>query len=341
MSAHLSDSPSENVTGADATQAAAAERLDAEQPKSKFGRHPKMALAACVAVGALVVFGIASSLHHTTKPDYILVSGRIEAPETHISAAAPARVKYVGAKEGDHVHKGQLLVSLDSRVVQTKINEASSFISQARTAQQQANKQVESAQTDITQAKAKSKGFFAKIFGSKKKKEEKTAQLRQEMTGAEMQLHQAQAAVVKAQAARSEAASKLSYFNITSPIDGICVTRSIEPGELAGPGQVLLVLSNPNSAYLKGFIAEGDVGKVKIGETASVFLDSNPKRPFSAKITSIDSKAAFTPENVYFKKDRVRQAFGMKIAIDHPDGYAKPGMPADAHIAMPDSERNK
>ncbi|WP_293064328.1 MULTISPECIES: hypothetical protein [unclassified Moorena] len=47
---------------------------------------------------------------------------------------------------------------------------------------------------------------------------------------------------------------------------------------------------------------------------------------------TIDSQASFTPENIYFREDRVRQVFGIKITIDNPGGFAKPGMPADAEI---------
>lgn len=262
------------------------------------------------------------------------ISGRIEAPESHLSAAMPGRVVMIAVKEGDVVHKGQLLISLDSRLLKSKMNEASSFISQARGAQSQARSQVAAAQGDINTARRKSKGFFAKLFSTPKGRAKKAAQLRQQMTGAQVQLYRAQSGVIKAQAAREEAAAKMSYFDIVSPIDGVCETRSIEPGELATAGRVLMVLGDPSRAFLKGYIAEGDIGKVKIGQKANVFLDSNQNEPLSGQINSIESVASFTPENVYFKKDRVRQVYGMTISIDHPGGLAKPGMPADATIIL-------
>jgi HlyD family secretion protein len=312
------------------------------------------------------------------------LSGRIEAPETFITAAMPARVMRVEVKEGDAVHKGQLILSLNAQLIQDKIKQVDSGIAEAQSAerladlqvkavrgeigkarahagdaQAQTMLQVQTAQSDISKARSESKGFWAHIFSTKKKKEEKTAQLKQEMTQAEMQAHsvqsgiaettaqlrqemtqaqiqkfQALAMVAKAKAAKKEVSSKLSYFNITSPLNGICEIRSTEPGELASKGQVLLTLTNPESAYLRGFISEGRIGEVTIGQRAQVFLDSNRNKPFSARVTSIDRAESFTPENVYFKKDRVRQVFGVKLSIDHPGGFAKPGMPANAQIML-------
>jgi HlyD family secretion protein len=175
---------------------------------------------------------------------------------------------------------------------------------------------------------------LAKVFSTKGGREAKENQLRGEMLQAQMMSMQARSAVASVQGARTQASSKLSYFNITSPIDGTCTTRSTQPGELVAAGQVMLTLVSLNSAYVRGFVPESDVARIKIGQPAQVFLDSTSTKPLTGKITSIDAEASFTPENIYFKKDRVRQAYGIKISIDHPNGLAKPGMPAEAKIIL-------
>ena len=71
-----------------------------------------------------------------------------------------------------------------------------------------------------------------------------------------------------------------------------------------------------------------------MGQKAELFLDSAPQEALSARVTSIDTQASFTPENIYFAEDRVKQVFGVKIAIDEPAGFAKPGLPADAEIDL-------
>ena len=154
------------------------------------------------------------------------------------------------------------------------------------------------------------------------------------MAQAEGQIKGAQAQAVKARAVRDQVTSSLSYFRISSPIDGVCSIRSVEEGEMAGPGRILLTIVNTSDTYLRGFVAEGDIGKIRIGDKAKVFLDSAPKEALDATVMAIDPKAAFTPENVYFQKDRVKQVFGVKLKIEKPDGLAKPGMPADAQILL-------
>jgi len=95
-------------------------------------------------------------------------------------------------------------------------------------------------------------------------------------------------------------------------------------------------------------IPEGDIGKVRLGQTTKIFLDSAPEKPLIGKVISIDPQASFTPENIYFQKDRVRQVIGVRIQVENPQGCfnpenpyqesdlpcAKVGMPADAEIKL-------
>jgi multidrug resistance efflux pump len=317
------------------------ERSDQNQQKGPAAKSPKLWLGIAAALLiALCVF--AFSRPPADDPNIVNISGRIEAPETYITAGVGTRVQSVNVKEGDTVQKGQLLLTLDAKALRVKMQATGSEEALARQAQSQASTQVASAQQDVDKARAKSKGFLAKIFASKKKKEEETAKLTQEMKMAQMQLFQAKSAVIKTQAAKGEVSSKVPYFTITSPISGICVTRSIEPGEVVAPGQVLLSIIDPNAIYMKGFIPEGNLSQVKIGQAAQIILDSPANQPqtpaqahvLNGKVTAIDTAPSFTPQNIYFKEDRIKQVFGIKLSIDGADGSAKPGMPADAKIVL-------
>jgi HlyD family secretion protein len=86
--------------------------------------------------------------------------------------------------------------------------------------------------------------------------------------------------------------------------------------------------------YLRGFVPEGAIGKVKVGQQAEVYLDSNPKQSIPAEVIRVDPEAMFTPENTYFKEDRVKQVLGLKLGLQGAYGYAKPGMPADGRIQV-------
>ena len=259
---------------------------------------------------------------------------RIEAPETYVCAPTATRVTSIAVKEGDYVHKGQLIVRLDSDDLQKKIDASAPSLKAALHARHETDAQVAAVQQEIGEARAKSHGFLAKIFSTKSGREKQANQLRGEMLQAKMMSMQARSAVASVQGARTQASSKLSYFNITSPLDGVCTVRSAQPGELVKAGQVMLTLVSLDSAYMRGFVPESDIARIQIDQPAQVFLDSASTEPLSGRITSIDSAASFTPENIYFKKDRVRQAYGIKISIDHPNGLAKPGMPAEAKIVL-------
>ena len=156
--------------------------------------------------------------------------------------------------------------------------------------------------------------------------------LQTQLAQARLQWVSVQAEVENAKAFQEEIQSKIADLTITSPIDGVVITRLVEPGEVVSNGQTLLTSINPDNVYLRGYVPEGEIGKVRVGQKAEVFLDSDPARPLSATVTAIDTQASFTPENIYFREDRVKQVFGIKISIDNPGGFAKPGMPADAEI---------
>lgn len=126
----------------------------------------------------------------------------------------------------------------------------------------------------------------------------------------------------------------LNDLTIRAPIAGTILTRSAEPGRVIQPGQTILTMVDMTKLYLRGFVPEGAIGKVKVGQQAQVYLDSNPKEGIPAQVIRIDPEAMFTPENTYFKEDRVKQVMGLKLGLRGAYGYAKPGMPADGRIQI-------
>jgi len=88
----------------------------------------------------------------------------------------------------------------------------------------------------------------------------------------------------------------------------------------------------PTEVWLRAYVAEEDVGRIKLGDPARVTVDAYRGRSFSGRITEIASEAEFTPRNVQTRKERVNLVFRIKISLDNPDGILKPGMPADAEV---------
>lgn len=158
--------------------------------------------------------------------------------------------------------------------------------------------------------------------------------LQKQLIQAQHKVKTSQHDVANAKAARDEIQAKINYLNVKSPISGVVTARSVEPGAVVTPGQTLMSIINLDTVYLRGYVPEGKIGLVRVGQNVKVTLDSNPNEPFTGKVIQIDPEGSFTPENIYFKEDRVKQVFGIKIAIHQPSGFAKPGMPADAEIVL-------
>jgi HlyD family secretion protein len=136
----------------------------------------------------------------------------------------------------------------------------------------------------------------------------------------------------KANAQLDESKADRNDLRITAPFDGTVVTRTAEPGEMLSAGTPVITLLDLKKVYLRGYIPEGEIGGVKIGQAARIYLDSAPNRPLEAYVLRIDPQATFTPENTYFQKDRVKQVVGVKLGLKTGFGNAKPGMPADGEI---------
>jgi HlyD family secretion protein len=135
-----------------------------------------------------------------------------------------------------------------------------------------------------------------------------------------------------------EAQANRGDLIVRAPFDATVITRSAEPGEVVTAGTTVVTLLDLSKIYLRGYVPEGGIGHVKLGQRARVFLDSHPDHPFEAYVSRIDPQATFTPENTYFKEDRVKQVVGVKLQLKEPLGSAKPGMPADGEILLSGDE---
>ena len=156
--------------------------------------------------------------------------------------------------------------------------------------------------------------------------------IRNQIDQAKTDIESARADADRAQAQLREAQANRADLQITAPFEGTVSTRSVEPGEIIAVGTTIITLINPNEIYLRAYVTEADIGRVKLGQAARVYLDSKPNQPLDAVVARVDPEAAFTPENTYFKDDRVKQVVGVKLMLKDPQGFAKPGMPADGAI---------
>jgi len=157
------------------------------------------------------------------------------------------------------------------------------------------------------------------------------AQLDAANAQAEAAARAADAATAQATAARAALAtidSQIAQLTIASPIDGVVLTRSIEPGEYAAPGAGLMVVGNLSALTITVYVPEDRLSVVSLGQTARVNIDSSDQT-FDGTVTHIADQAEFTPRNVQTPEGRRSTVFAIKLAVDNSDGKLKPGMPAD------------
>jgi HlyD family secretion protein len=165
-----------------------------------------------------------------------------------------------------------------------------------------------------------------------------TLSIQEQINKAQSEITGAMADAEKARAQLREAEANRADLRIVAPFDGTITVRSVEPGEVINPGTAIVTLVNLQELYLRVFVPIAEIDRVRVGRPARVYLDSRPERAIEATVSRIDPDAAFTPENTYYREDRVRQVVGVKLAIKNSDGSAKPGVPGEGEILVQGSE---
>ena len=146
------------------------------------------------------------------------------------------------------------------------------------------------------------------------------------------QLHSLRELRRAAEAQLAEAQANIEERMIYAPVDGTILSRTVEVGDVANPGSPIFVMVDMSRLYLKVYVPEPDIPKLKLGDPADVTVDAFPGRTFPARITKIYEEAEFTPKNVETREERVKLVFGVELGFVDPDPVLKPGMPADCII---------
>ena len=204
---------------------------------------------------------------------------------------------------------------------------------QAHTAEQAQAAVVESASKQVAAARGALTAARANLKNPPLRSSQAAA-IKKQITQAQADVAAAQADAERSRAQLKESQANRTDLTIVAPFDGTIATRVAEPGEVLVPGAAIVTMIDLSKIYLRGFVPEGDIGRVKLEQTARIYLDSNPRIPIDAVVSRIDPEASFTPENTYFRDERVKQVVGVKLLIKNPTGAAKPGMPADGEILV-------
>lgn len=142
-------------------------------------------------------------------------------------------------------------------------------------------------------------------------------------------LDQAQKNVAQAEASLALVEAQIAKLTVNAPMDGVILTRNVEPGEFVQPGAVALKLADLNNLTITVYVPEDRYGEIMLGQTAEVTVDSFPNEVFIATVIHISDKAEFTPRNVQTVEGRSSTVYAIKLKVENTDGKLKIGMPAD------------
>ena len=163
-------------------------------------------------------------------------------------------------------------------------------------------------------------------------KENDVNTLEKELVASKTDENIAKAVVDSALAQKSEIKATLEDTFIYSPVKGTVTDKVIELGENVVYGTPIAVITDMKQLYVKTYVQQVDIGKVKLNDPCRIYVDSFPDRYFKGRVILVASKAEFTPRDVQMDEERSTMVYKIKVGIYNPEGILKPGMPADIEL---------
>lgn len=281
----------------------AVNRYGAEAVKKKKTLIIPLVVAAAAVAWALVYYMVKNSGSGELK-----LSGNIEATEVRLAFQVGGRITELLTDEGNMVKKGEVVAHIDKE-------ELSAIREQAAASQKQAESENQLALIELKRAE--------ELWKS-------NAIPKQEYDIAVSTAGVASAKVTAARHALDQAQIRLQYADLICTLDGFVLVKSAEAGEVVQMGEAVFTAADLGDVWLTAYVNETDMGRVKLGQTADVSIDSFPDKVYKGHVTFISEQAEFTPKQIQTTEERVKLVYRIKITLSNPDLELKPGMPADA-----------
>lgn len=297
-----------------------------------------------------------------TNTNSLQLSGTLEMRETDASFRVPGRIAALEADEGDSVEVGQGLASLDDSHYRLALQRATAQVqvAQAALAALRAGSRVQeikAARAEVDKALAQQRFASAEVkrvsqlVGKNLASEEalEKAQLSYEAALASVEAAQQRLALLQegprqedidraaAQLAASQAAMQLAQqqlddTRLQSPVAGMVSLRLAEVGEMRAAGAPVLRIAATARPWVRAYLPESQLARVKMGQPVEVRVDGLPDRVFQGRLSYLSPKAEFTPKSVETRELRVDLVYRIKVTLDNPRGLLKQGMPADLSL---------
>jgi HlyD family secretion protein len=276
-----------------------------------------------IIVVILVIYFLVKEKNEKDK-NQIVASGTIEITEVEISAKVSGRIEKLWVDEGDSVIKDQVLIELENEELQAKLKQTQAAFKVSLAQLSQAKSSLANLKDNLDR--------ISELYKAGSATQQQLDDLKTKYQVAEDQLNLSQHLVEQNSANIDLIKTQLDNSIIKSPIDGLVLSKNTERGEVALPGVSLLTIGDLSRPWVKIYIKETDLGRVKLGQKAEVKVDTYPDKVFQGKVTYISNQAEFTPKNIQTKEERVKLVFGIKVSLENPQQILKPGMPADVTL---------
>ena len=294
----------------------------------------------------------------------IKVSGNIEVTSVGVGFKIPGHVAQRLVDEGESVRKGQVIARLETTDLELDVANANAQLLAAQaTLTQLTNgsrpQDVSAARAGLRSAEADKQNAAAEYrriqqlyaqnaVSAQEKDRSQTAYARALARADQMteqlslvaegprqeEIELAAARVEQAKQLLNLAKTRLAYAQISAPLDGVVLSKNIEAGEYVTQGTPVVTIAELGQVWLKAYIAETDLGRIKLGQKVAITTDTYPKKIYNGSIGFIASEAEFTPKNIQTAEERVKLVYRVKIVVDNAERELKPGMPADAIITL-------
>lgn len=316
-------------------------------------------LVAVVVVALLGVMALRTPLlafwRTAGDTNVLLLSGNIEAHESVLSfKTVQSRIVDLPFNEGQWVRKGTVLAVVDAADYRQQVSIAQANLSTQQRQLESARQNLYTAgrtllvdQADLSQRQRdwqraldlQKQGFFstAMLEQAETAVKQSRAVLERDQslqTAAMRNVEVAQAGVHNSEEAVELARIVFAYTTLSAPFDGVVTVRQAELGEVVVPGTPVLTLADLEHIWLRAYINETDLGRVRLGQAVTVSSDSHPNKRYQGRIAFIADKAEFTPKSVETHAERVSLVYRIKIDIVNPNHELVPGMPADAKVEL-------
>jgi HlyD family secretion protein len=282
-----------------------------------------------IPLAILLLLGVLSLLFYYRShkgPRELRLSGTVEVTEVEISPELSAKIVALHHREGDEVKQGDPLLDLDRSDLESRLREAEAARRTAEAQVSLSRARMENTQRDYNRNLQlyKAQAISASAYDAIKTAYE-IAKNTYEASQSQYKGAQSQVETLQVQ---------LRKTHICSPITGVVLERSVEAGEVIFPGIVAMTIGDLRSPWVRVYIGEPDIGKVRIGQQASVAIDAYPNRKFPGTLRFIASEAEFTPKNVQTREERIKLVYEARVYLSNEEGILKPGMPADVTLRL-------